>query len=56
MKIQGKLELEGVIKESHIEELAGVFVVANNFFDSSVQKAFLPGTPGCFEQYQKSCC
>ena len=29
------------------------FMVANNFLDSSVQKAFLPGIPGCFEQYQK---
>ena len=29
------------------------FMVANNFLDLSVQKAFLPGIPGCFEQYQK---
>ena len=28
-------------------------MVANNYLDSSVQKAFLPGIPGCFEQCQK---
>ena len=25
------------------------FMVANNYLDSSVQKAFLPGIPGCLE-------
>ena len=29
------------------------FMVENNFLDTSVQKAFLPGIPGCLEQYQK---
>ena len=29
------------------------FMVANNLLESSVQKAFLHGIPGCFEQYQK---
>ena len=29
------------------------FMVANNYLDSSVQKAFLPGIPGCLEQHQK---
>ena len=28
-------------------------MVENNFLDTSVQKAFLPGIPGCLEQYQK---
>ena len=29
------------------------FMTANNFLDTSAQKAFLPGIPGCLEQYQK---
>ena len=29
------------------------FMVANNYLNSSVHKAFLPGIPGCLEQYQK---
>ena len=28
------------------------FMVENNFLNTSVQKAFLPGIPGCLEQYQ----
>ena len=28
-------------------------MTANGYLDTSVQKAFLPGIPGCFEQYQK---
>ena len=29
------------------------FVTSNNYLDTSVQKAFLPGVPGCLEQYTK---
>ena len=29
--------------------------VDNNYLDTSVQKAFLPGVPGCLEQYRKLC-
>ena len=29
------------------------FITANGYLDTSVQKAFLPGIPGCFEQYHK---
>ena len=29
------------------------YMMTNGFLDTSVQKAFLPGTPGCLEQYQK---
>ena len=29
------------------------FMVANNYLDTSTQKAFLPAVPGCVEQYQK---
>ena len=29
------------------------YMVSNNFLDTSVQKAFLPGVPGCLEHYKK---
>ena len=29
------------------------FVISNGYLDTSVQKAFLPGVPGCLEQYTK---
>ena len=29
------------------------FMVSNGYLDTSVQKAFLPGVPGCLEQYTK---
>ena len=29
------------------------FITTNGYLDTSIQKAFLPGTPGCLEQYQK---
>ena len=29
------------------------FMTANGYLDTSIQKAFLPGLPGCLEQYQK---
>ena len=29
------------------------FMVSNNFLDTSTQKAFLPGVPGCLEHYWK---
>ena len=29
------------------------FMVSNGYLDTSVQKAFVPGVPGCLEQYTK---
>lgn len=29
------------------------FTTSNNYMDTSVQKAFLPGVPGCLEHYEK---
>ena len=31
------------------------FMLSNGYLDTSVQKAFLPGVPGCLEQYTKLC-
>ena len=28
-------------------------MISNNYLDTTVQKAFLPGTPGCLEKYEK---
>ena len=29
------------------------FMLVNNYLNTSVQKAFIPGIPGCFEQYRE---
>ena len=29
------------------------FMISNGYLDTSVQKAFIPGVPGCLEQYEK---